>query len=84
MNNIRGVEDERVYTNIYFDYVKYLNTLATGAIILEVSFLQKIFPSSPVEILRRPVSRIFHRLCYLIPIALRIDCHGGGEAISHT
>lgn len=44
MEQVRGVEEEPVYTGIYFDYVKHLNTLATGSIILEVSFLEKIFP----------------------------------------
>jgi hypothetical protein len=44
MEQVRGVEDEPVYTSIYFDYVKHLNTLASGSIILEVSFLEKIFP----------------------------------------
>jgi hypothetical protein len=44
MDQVRGVEDEPVYTKIYFDYVKHLNTLATGSIIVEVSFFEKIFP----------------------------------------
>lgn len=44
MADIKGVEDEPVYSKIYFDYVKHLSTLATGSIILEVTFLEKVFP----------------------------------------
>ena len=69
MNKTRGVEDEPVYTNIYFDYVKHLSSLATGSIILEVSFFEKIFPH-PQWRLFAALSLVFFTVCVIASLLL--------------
>lgn len=69
MTQALGVEGEPVYTSVYFDFVKHLNTLVTGSIILEVSFLEKIFPH-PQWRLFAALSLAFFTVCVIASLLL--------------